>query len=142
MHQGSDDTLTTIIPFSGPSFAAVSSTETSFITFSPPQYGTRSHPVGHRILDILANEEKEELILISCSKPGQQIMVYRVPINTLGGLDSMKLGNGIETGLISVANSQTVASWYRTAEGCSCDILIANIPADGKMGQLSTIHFD
>ena len=142
MHQGSGDTLTTIIPFSGPSFAAVSSTETSFITFSPPQYGTRSHPIDRRIVDILANEEKEELILISCSEPGQQIMVYRVPINTLEELDGTKLGNGIETRLISDANSQTVASWYRTAEGCSSDILVANIPADGKIGHLSVIHFD
>ena len=142
MHQESDETFTTIIPFSGPSLAAVSSTETRFITFSPPQYGTRSHSVGHRIVDILANEEKEELILISCSEPGQQIMVYRVPINTLEELDSTKLDNGIETGLISEASSQTVTSWYRTAEGCSCDILIANIPADEKMGHLSVVHFD
>ena len=142
MHQGSGDTLTTITPFSGPSFAAVSNTETSFITFSPPQYGTRSHPTGHRIVDILANEEKEELVLISCSEPGQQLMVYRVPINTLEELDSTKMGNGIGTGLISDASSQTVASWYRTAEGRSCDILIANIPADEKMGRLSIIHFD
>ena len=142
MHQGSGDTLTTITPFSGPSFAAVSNTETSFITFSPPQYEARSHPIGHKIVDILANEEKEELILISCSEPGQQIMVYRVPINTLEELDSTKLGNGIETGLINEANSQTVASWCHTAEGCSCDILIANIPADEKMGRLSIVHFD
>ena len=142
MHQGSGDTLTTITPFIGPSFAAVSSTETSFITLSPPQYETRSHPVGHKIVDILANEEKEELILISCSEPGQQIMVYRVPINTLEGLDSTKMGNGIETGLTSDASSQTIASRYRTAEGRSCDILIANIPADEKMGHLSVIHCD
>ena len=141
-HQGSGDTLTTIIPFSGPSFAAVSSTETSFITFSLPQYGIRSHPIGHRIVDILANEEKEELILISCSKPGPQVMVYRIPINTLEELDSTKMGKGIETGLISEANSQTVASWYRTGEGRSCDILIANIPAGEKMGHLSVIHCD
>lgn len=142
MHQGPGDTLTTIIPFSGPSFAAVSSTETGFIIFSPPQYRARSHPIGHRIVDILANEEKEELVLISCSELGQQILVYRVPINTLEELNSTKMGNGIETGLISDANSQTVASWYCPAEGCSCDILIANIPANEKMGHLSVIHYD
>ena len=69
-------------------------------------------------------------------------MAYRVPINTLEELDSTKLSNGIETGLMSDANSQTAASWYRTSEGCSCDILIANIPADKKMGHLSFVHFD
>ena len=140
MHQKPDDTLTTIIPFSGLSFAAVSSTETSFITFSPPQYETRSHLVGHRIVDILANEEKEELILISCSDPGQQVMVHRVPMNTLGEFDRTKLGSGIETGLISVSDSQTAASWYRAAGGRSCGILIANIPANDKIGHLSVIH--
>ena len=93
-------------------------------------------------MDILANEEKEELILISCSEPGQQVMVYRVPINTLEELDRTKLGNGIETGITSETNSQTLASWYRTAEGSSRGILIVNIPAEGKMGHLSVIHCD
>ncbi len=142
MHQGSDDTLNTIVPFSGPSFAAVSSTEMSFIIFSPPQYEARSHPIGHRIVDILVNDEKEELILVSCSEPGLQIMVYRVPMNTLDKLDGTNMSNGHETGLTSEANSQTVASWCRTAEGCASGILIANIPADEKKGFLSVIDYD
>ena len=142
MHQGSDDTLTTIIPFSGPSFAAVSSTEMNIIIYSPPQYEARSHPIGHKILDILVSEEEKELILVSCSESRQPIMVHRVPMNVLDKFDRTNVGNGIGTGLISEANSQTVASWYRTAEGCACGILIANIPADEKKGQLSVIQFD
>lgn len=142
MHQGSDEMLTTIIPFSGPSFAAVSSTEMSIIIFSPPQYEARYHSIGHRIVDILVNEEKEELILVSCSEPRQQITVYRVPMNRLDTFDSTNVGNGIGTGLTSEANSQTVASWYHTASGCACGILIANVPADENKGLLSVIHFD
>ena len=142
MHQGSDDTLNTIVPFSGPSFAAVSITEMNFIIFSPPQYEARSHPIGDRIVDILVNEEKEELILVSCSEPGQQIMVYRVPMNKLDELDGTNMSNGHKTGLTSEANSQTVASWCRTAQGYACGILIANIPADEKKGFLSVIDYD
>ena len=141
MHQGSDETLTTIIPFSGASFAAISRTEMSIIIFSPPQYEARYHSIGDRIVDILVNEEEKELILISCSEPRQQIMVYRVPMNKLDTFDNTNVGNGIETGLKSEASSQTVASWYRTAEGRACGILIANIPADEKKGLLSVIHF-
>ena len=142
MHQGSGEMLTTIRPFSGSSFAAVSSTKMNFIIFSPPQYEARYHSIGHRIVDILVNEEEEELILVSCSEPKQQITVYRVPMNELGTFDSTNVGKGIGTGLTSEANSQTVASWYHTAEGCACGILIVNIPADEKKGLLSVIHFD
>ena len=142
IQQESHETLTTIIPFSGPSFAAISSTKMSFAIFSPPQYEARYHSTGHRIMDILVNEEKEELILVSCSGPRQQLTVYRVPMDRLDTLDSTNLGNGIGTGLTSEAHSQTVSCLYRTAEGLACGIQIANIRADEKEGLLSVIHFD
>ena len=142
MHQGLDEMLTTIIPFSGPSFAAVSSTKMNFIIFTPPQYEARYHSIGHRIVDILVNEEEEELILVSCSEPKQQRTVYRVPMNGLDTFDSTNVGKGIETGLTSEASSQTFTSWYHTAEGCARGILIVNTPADEKKGLLSVVHFD
>ena len=93
-------------------------------------------------MDVLVNEEKEELILVSCSGPRQQLTVYRVPMDRLDTLDSTNLGNGIGTGLTNEAHSQTVACLYRTAEGLTCGIQIANIRADEKEGLLSVIHFD
>ena len=69
-------------------------------------------------------------------------MVHRVPINILGEFDRKKLGSGIETGLVSVSDPQMAASWCSAAGGRSCGILIANIPANDKIGHSSVICCD
>lgn len=112
------------------------------VKYSPPDSVTQSRPVDHEFLDILADEEQQEIIVLSRSEKRHKIVVHTVPLRDVNGHHGADMENGIETALMSPTDSQTVFCWYKGSKENRRSILIANIPAAGKEGQMSLVHLD
>ena len=112
------------------------------VKYSPPESATQSRPVDHEILDILADEEQQDVIMLSRSEKKHKIVVHTVPLRDVDGLDGADMENSIAIPLTSPTDSQTVCCWHEGSGKQRRSILIANIPSSGNEGQMTVVHLD
>ena len=80
-----------------PSFAEVSTKEIRIVSYEAGSYEARSKSTCDEILDVVAREEGDELILIGRSNSRGRIKAFRLPKDQVDGFGSV--GKGIETGM-------------------------------------------
>ena len=118
-----------------PSFAEVSTKEIKIVSYEAGRCEVRSKSTCDEILDVIAREEGDELILIGRSNSRGRIKAFRLQKNKVDGSGSV--GKGIETGMGDYNPMTDCCCLSKEAGYGKQGLLIAKVKSREGEGKLS-----
>ena len=123
-----------------PSFAEISTKEIKIVSYEAGRCEIRSRSTCDEILDVIAREEGDELILIGRSNSRGRIKAFRLQRNKVDGFGSV--GKGIETGMGDYNPMTDCCCLSKEAGYGKQGLLIAKVKSRECEGKLSFCSLD